>query len=140
VDGDGVISRADELFGDRDGEKANGFEALRDLDTNGDGVISAKDRDFRRLVLWNDKNGDGVSQTDELIPLSKVGITSISLNYRKVLRPIGRHAEEREVAEFTYKTKDKGVLKGTVVDVWFAPVPRDDERGIASEDVAEAKD
>lgn len=137
VNGDGMISMGEELFGDRDGEKANGFEALRDLDTNGDGVISAKDRNFNRLVLWQDKNGDGVSQKDELIPLKEKGITSISLKYRKVLRPIGRHAEEREIAEFTYKVPNKGLLKGEVVDVWFAPVPG--VRGTASENEAEPK-
>lgn len=137
VDGDGVISSGEELFGDRDGEKKNGFEALRELDSNGDGVISAKDRDFHRLVLWQDKNGDGVSQKEELIPIKEKGITSISLKYKRVLRPLGRNAEERETAEFTYKVGNK-VRKGEVVDIWFAPVPAG-ERGLASEENSEPK-
>lgn len=130
-DGDGKIAMSEELFGDAGGKHANGFEALRAFDSNGDGAITPADRDFNRLVLWQDKNGDGVSQKDEMVPLKAKGISKISLKYNKVLRPLGRNAEEREMAEFHYKS-GKRSAKGHVIDVWLAPAAPE-ERATASE-------
>ncbi len=82
-DGDGKITTGAELFGDftplADGKLANnGFQALSDLDANGDGVVDANDPAFNELKLWRDRNQDGVSQADELIALSEAGIASLS--------------------------------------------------------------
>ena len=39
------------------GRTANdGFEALRDLDKNRDGVITSKDAQFVNLTVWTDSN------------------------------------------------------------------------------------
>ena len=46
----------------------NGFESLKELDSNNDGIIDEKDKEFTNLLLWQDKNG--ISKTDELIKLS----------------------------------------------------------------------
>jgi hypothetical protein len=70
------------LFGDQNGA-ANGFEELRKLDSNGDGVINRTDRDYAQLLLWRD-NGDGKSDPGELISLAEAGIEEISLQYRDV--------------------------------------------------------
>lgn len=77
--GNGSIDSGKELFGDQNGA-ANGYEELRKLDSNGDGVIDARDHDFDTLLLFKD-DGDGQSRTDELQTLSAAGITSISLQY-----------------------------------------------------------
>src|SRR5207253_11090393 len=59
-DGNGLIDKKNELFGENEAEAtANGFDALKKLDSNKDGVIDAKDKEFKNLVLWKDKNGDG---------------------------------------------------------------------------------
>ena len=84
--GNGRIDDGSELFGDhtpmRDGSIAhNGFEALRDFDSNGDGVIDARDAVWSRLLVWIDANHDGISTPDELQPISSTGITSIDLSY-----------------------------------------------------------
>lgn len=115
-DGSGKIDQRHELFGQYKDFK-NGFEALRDLDTNKDGVIDAKDKDFSKLVLWNDKNGDGKSQKTELISLA-TKLASISLKYQSgILRPLGPYAEERERSvAITVKGK-----KVEVIDIWLAP-------------------
>jgi hypothetical protein len=78
----GTIDDGRELFGDQAGDR-NGFEALRRLDSNGDGVIDARDRDFGRLLLLRD-NGDGVVRPDELLSLRDADIARIELDYRDV--------------------------------------------------------
>ncbi len=85
--GNGVIDDARELFGNvtpqAPSATPNGFEALRLLDTNGDGIISKEDAQFDQLLLWTDLNHNGVSEPNELSTLSQHGIVSISLKYRK---------------------------------------------------------
>ena len=55
----------------------NGFESLKELDSNNDDIIDEKDKEFTNLLLWQDKNG--ISETDELIKLSDK-VKSINLN------------------------------------------------------------
>jgi len=83
--GNGVIDNGSELFGvdtrKSDGSLAtDGFDALRDLDSNGDGVFNAEDADFGNVRVWQDKNSDGISQADELKRLDELGITAINLD------------------------------------------------------------
>jgi hypothetical protein len=89
--GNGVIDSGIELFGNRTPqprcETPNGFIALAEFDLraeggNGDGVIDRRDAVFARLLLWKDRNHDGLSQASELEPLRRSGIESISLDYR----------------------------------------------------------
>jgi len=87
--GDGTINNGGELFGSAyqlgDGTRASdGFAALSSLDSNRDGVISSEDHDFSALRAWLDTNQDGVSQSNELIDLTSLGITSINLDAGKV--------------------------------------------------------
>ena len=82
---DGKVNDGSELFGSATvlstGTMAqDGFQALRDLDTNGDGLINASDAQFADLKVWTDTNQDGVSETTELHTLTDVGITQISLD------------------------------------------------------------
>ena len=86
LNGDGKINNSRELFGDRtllsDGTYAkSGFEALAQYDYNLDGLIDAHDEIYNRLLIWQDKNKDGISTSDELMTLKEAGITSINLNY-----------------------------------------------------------
>lgn len=116
--GNGKIDDAEELFGSQDSE-TNGFEVLKKLDSNHDGVIDNKDKMWNKLMLWNDKNGDGIAQPDELEPLSK-RVTKISLKYKAVNKAYGSTAQARQAAEFWYKDGKKTV-KGEIEDIWFAP-------------------
>ena len=43
------------------------------------GDIDEKDKEFTNLLLWQDKNSNGISETDELIKLSDK-VKSINLN------------------------------------------------------------
>jgi len=80
----GTIDNGGELFGvdtvKSDSTLAkNGFDALRDLDTDGNGVFDAYDALFEQVRVWQDKNQDGISQADELKTLTELGISAIHL-------------------------------------------------------------
>ena len=82
--GNGIIDNGTELFGDSTplagGSKAmDGFAALAQEDTNGDGQVDASDSRFANLRVWRDLNSDGVSQSGELLTLATLGITAINV-------------------------------------------------------------
>jgi hypothetical protein len=85
LDGNGLIDTGRELFG-VDTIKSNGalatqgFDALKDLDSNNDGFITSADAAFGELKVWQDTNQDGISQSGELKTLSQLNITSIGVN------------------------------------------------------------
>ena len=86
----GIIDNGSELFGNKtksntariytNPNSKNGFESLKELDSNNDGIIDEKDKEFTNLLLWQDKNSNGISETDELIKLSdKAEFTNLNL-------------------------------------------------------------
>ncbi len=77
-DGNGLIDSGAELFGTATGA-ADGFADLARYDSNSDGVISSQDIAFGQMLVWQDTNGDGVSQSGELHSLSYHNIVTISL-------------------------------------------------------------
>lgn len=84
--GDGTVSDGSEFFGSAtplsSGAIAeDGYEALGDLDANGDHWINALDPPFPDLRLWMDRNRNGVSEPRELIPLAAAGVLALSLDY-----------------------------------------------------------
>lgn len=120
---DGKITSFEELFGQTP-EKKNGFESLRVFDSNKDGKIDEQDAGFAKLMLWQDRNGDGVSQKNELEPLSKK-VRSISLSYdEKNFHSMGTRVELRERSTFVFKDKQGRESQGEVVDVWFGSVSK----------------
>lgn len=82
----GLVDSGAELFGNATllmsgRHAANGFEALKEFDDNHDGVIDASDTIWRNLMLWCDRNHDGISQPAEIEPIASSSITAISLDY-----------------------------------------------------------
>lgn len=85
----GIIDNGSELFGNKsisdsafsyiNSSLNNGFETLKNYDSNNDGIIDSQDAEFDKLLLWQDKNSNGISETDELIKLSDK-VKSINLN------------------------------------------------------------
>ena len=81
--GNGSIDNGTELFGDATalhggGRAADGFAALTQEDSNHDGKVDQLDASWHQLRVWRDVNQDGISQTEELLTLSQLGIASIS--------------------------------------------------------------
>ncbi|WP_457279434.1 calcium-binding protein [Polaromonas sp. P5_D5] len=85
LNGNGTIDTGRELFG-VDTIKSNstlatdGFDALGDLDANGDGFITNADAAYGDLKIWQDANQDGITQSGELKTLTELNITSIGVN------------------------------------------------------------
>ncbi len=84
LNGNGIIDDGSELFGTstmlKNGKRAkNGFEALQQYDSNSDGVIDENDEEYFKILVWQDKDCDGISRSEELVSLKKAGIKSISL-------------------------------------------------------------
>jgi hypothetical protein len=85
INSDGQINNGGELFGSgtilSNGTKAaDGYVAMRALDTNMDGLLDANDQAFGELKIWKDANGDAKTDAGELVSLSDLGIKSLSLN------------------------------------------------------------
>src|SRR3546814_11154434 len=84
---DGAITTGLEMFGSntrlQDGTTAeHGFAALRELDSNQDGVIDSQDAAFSELKIWRDANDNGRTDIDELLSLSEAGIASLQTQWR----------------------------------------------------------
>ncbi|CAG2147354.1 hypothetical protein LMG19282_03139 [Cupriavidus campinensis] len=111
LNGNGVIDSGRELFGvdtlKRNGQLAsNGFDALADLDSNGDGVISAADDAFGQLRIWQDTNQDGITQASELKSLLDLNITSINIGGTSVGPQAGQNINGNSVALSATFTRD----------------------------------
>jgi hypothetical protein len=84
--GNGHIDDGSELFGNatpllQGGRAVNGFEGLAQYDVNGDGVLDAGDTVWDELLLWVDRNHNGVSEPAELTHIGDSSITSIELQH-----------------------------------------------------------
>jgi T1SS-143 domain-containing protein len=111
VDGSGKIEGGKELFTPNfnGGQFADGIAALASLDGNHDGVIDGQDQAFGDLVVWQDANHNGVSETGELAKLGDLGITSISLSTTQGGAPIdGQHIAGS--GSFTYADGSTGTF------------------------------
>jgi hypothetical protein len=123
-DGNGSIDGGRELFGSatrlaRGQAPHNGFQALAELDSDGDGKLTAGDARFAELVLWADHDADRRSSGWELLPLASFEIVEIDLGYgvRRECDARGNCGVER--AGFVYRTQGQERV-GEVVDVRVA--------------------
>ena len=119
--GNGTIDNGTELFGDHTPVSAsgrtapNGFEALRFFETSLDGQLTPRDGSYERLLLWTDRNHNGISEPDELQCLADAGVAAIDLNY-KTVRRVDRFGNEfRQVTTLTWSDGDAA----KVFDVWL---------------------
>ena len=72
----GQVDGIDELFGNA---TVDGFEELSGFDTNGDGKVNSEDDNFSQIKVWQDLNGNNVSDAGELKTLEELGINEFVL-------------------------------------------------------------
>lgn len=123
-DGDGTIDDGGELFGSAtrlgSGEFArNGFEALRDLDADHNGVFDKHDPAFAHVVIWSDKNLDRTSRPNEMQSLNEAGVASIDLHDARDMRCDARGNCEGERSAFAFVDAAGTMRQGTVIDVYM---------------------
>ena len=88
INNNGTIDNGTELFGNNSvlssGENAlNGFEALKELDSNKDGVFNSSDEAWNTVKVWKDSNQNGIVDNSELLSLEQANIAGINLNYNE---------------------------------------------------------
>jgi hypothetical protein len=131
--GNGTIDDGSELMGDRmriamamEATAANGFEALKFLESplNGlvscaDGVIDARDSTWSQLLLWRDRNHNGISEPDELETVAAAGLAAIGTDY-KTSRKRDRFGNEfRQAGWLTWADG----TSARIYDVWLIAHP-----------------
>jgi len=116
----GKIDNGSELFGTgmllANGTRAsNGYQAMAQYDSNGDGKLTAVDAHFKDLVVWVDANHDGKTEAGELKSLADLGIVSLDLHGLA-----GTATNNGNLLGLTssYTTADGATH--AMADVWFA--------------------
>ena len=120
LNNNGQIDNGTELFGNhtvlQNGKNAvNGFEALKDLDSNGNGRFDAGDEAWNEVKVWRDFNTNGVVDIGEMQTLEQAGIESINLGY-EYQKEQGENGN-LEIQQGTFNRTDG--TSGKVSDIWF---------------------
>src|SRR5436190_2986809 len=74
----------------------NGYDALRSLDENGDGILEGCE--LNGVALWHDANCDGKSDIGEVLPIAEYGVSALNCEWE--LHPDG-FAWQRRGITFT---------------------------------------
>ncbi|MBP8270960.1 MAG: hypothetical protein KAX42_03715, partial [Sphaerotilus sp.] len=120
LNGDGQINDGRELFGLAtelaSGERAgDGYTALRALDSNLDGRLTAADAHFGELKLWVDANSDGSTDAGELKTLADLGIVSMDLTAQT-----GSASDNGNLIALSSRYETADGQTHQMADVWFA--------------------
>ena len=129
--GDGVINNGTELFGDSTplaagGKAEDGFAALAQEDTNGDGIVNASDANWANLRVWKDANSDGVSDEGELHTLESQGIAGMYVAKTENTTPLANGNQIADLGLFIRTDGTGGSLAqvtGTLADIDLADNP-----------------
>jgi hypothetical protein len=116
----GVIDNGSELFGTgtmlANGTRAsNGYQAMAQYDSNGDGKLTAADAHWADLRVWIDANHDGKTEAGELKTLDQLGIVSIDLHGLA-----GTTVDHGNLLGLTSSYTTANGATHDVADVWFA--------------------
>ena len=123
-DKDGAITNASELsFLSEKGGAKNSWEGLAALDSNKDGKLDKVDTRFGELKVWTDRNGDGISQVDEIKTLADLGIAEIGLRNLATSDSV-KVGQNLALSTATYKREDGTTATIGNVAFGFTPTRR----------------
>lgn len=118
----GMIDSGNELFGNNSeypeggGKAPNGFYALRQYDSNRDGIVDKNDERWAELKLWQDGNSDGKIDDGELLTLEEAGVAGLNVGYQNQNYTDENGNEHRQIGSFIREDGSAGQM----TDVWFA--------------------
>lgn len=131
--GNGRIDDGTELFGNHtpayadaaEPTTANGFSALSFLEGPGYGggvadlQIDGSDAAYSRLMLWTDRNHNGLSEPDELVSVSSMGLAVLTTDAKTSRRRDPSGNEFRLRAKALWRTESGALIPRYVYDVWL---------------------
>ena len=114
INGDNEINSGAELFGNftqlKNGELAkNGVEALKDLDSDDNGVFDESDKAFNEILVWQDINSNAKSESSELKTLKEHGIKSINLKFSTDNTALDKDNKQILVGSFAINDRDEAL-------------------------------
>ncbi|CZE51569.1 hypothetical protein [Campylobacter geochelonis] len=81
---------------------SNGFKALKEYDSNNDGIIDDNDKEFLNLKIWQDMNEDAITDKGELKTLNELGIKSLNLtNIQTINKQLDKDNTLELISSFT---------------------------------------
>ncbi len=116
----GSIDGAAELFGNATASREfrDGFEALSELDDNGDGLVDARDAAFGELLVWRDQDHDGKSASRELTSLREAGVRRLFLGAARTSGPTSLDANGNGVPLIAGFERSDGTI-GVMADAFL---------------------
>ena len=136
LNGNGQIDNGTELFGDSTpifneageviGKAEDGFDALVQQDTNGDGIVNANDDNWQDLRIWQDTNSNGTTEEGELHTLASLGIAGIEVAKTENSVQLSNGNEIADLGKFIYEDGSEGSLgavTGGLADINLADNP-----------------
>jgi trimeric autotransporter adhesin len=134
--GNGLIDDGTELFGDSTPildasgveirKAADGFDALTNQDTNGDGLVNAQDANWTNLRVWQDANSDGISQEGELKTLEELDIVGFHVDKTENSRPLANGNQLADLGSYIKSDGSEaavGNVTGGMADIDLANNP-----------------
>ncbi|MBU0550214.1 hypothetical protein KKB55_17140 [Myxococcota bacterium] len=120
----GVIDNGSELFTNNVAVQGwqdvrTGFENLARYDANNDGQVDAADPIYAELLVWQDRNANGVSEADELQSLEAAGVAAISVRYEAFGMSAMPFAHGAAFIRDAASALATGALEGQVKNAWF---------------------
>ena len=128
----GQVNGIDEMFGNNTAGydhtyAANGYAALAKYDgrrddgsfikTAQDGIIDSHDPIFSKLRFWNDINGDGIAQAEELHTLASLKVEAIDLTFDPSYKEVDKYGNKVSSIKSVVKTTDGNLH--LMFDIWF---------------------
>ncbi|MBK1693752.1 hypothetical protein CKO09_03215 [Chromatium weissei] len=97
----GTIDGVSELFGGL--KQGDGFAKLSSFDSDGNGLVDEADENFASLSIWQDSNGNHLTDDGELLSLVAVGVTRLNTEFTELpfLDAQGNLLLERSSATFS---------------------------------------
>ncbi|GAO52969.1 alkaline phosphatase [Novosphingobium sp. MD-1] len=120
-DGDGMITDPSEIsfLSEKTGAQS-AWEGLAVLDNNKDSKLTSADARFGELKVWVDRDGNGISQADEIKSLADLGIAEIGLGKSNLTDTV-KPGENLALSTSTFKWTNG--LTATIGNVALAFTP-----------------